>query len=86
MRPITGETVNFTCEVEGRELTWLNEFIGASGRIAIVTSAFNVGEENEDSTSGESLICTPKMVEGEWEVRGERRGREGEGEERGERR
>lgn len=52
VRPITGETVIFTCEVEGNTLTWqsLDPIIDNGGFAIIRTSS--VGVDNVDSTSG----------------------------------
>ena len=54
IRPIPGETVIFTCEVEGQVLTWRSPGIDA-GQRDIVPSSFMVGERGNDTTSGKYI-------------------------------
>ncbi len=51
IRPITGETVVFTCDVEGTALTWRSPIIDAEQRDILLRSS-TIGEPNSDSTSG----------------------------------
>lgn len=51
-RPITGETVTFTCEVEGGSVTWTSSAI-SNGVITLIPSVNRIGEPNMDDASGE---------------------------------
>ena len=54
-RPITGDTVVFTCEVEGTVVTWLTSAID-SGQRDIVDSSSMLGVGRTDSRSGECFF------------------------------
>lgn len=52
VRPIPGETVTFTCDVEGSTLTWISPLI--DGGIRNLLSTTVLGTRRRDSTSGEA--------------------------------
>ena len=55
IRPIPGETVVFTCEVQGRTLTWENM---AFGTVSFIKVNNPVGDVQFDANTGEErLYC-----------------------------
>ena len=51
VRPIPGETVVFTCEVEGETLTWDNEAFQSS-TISFIRVNNPVGDRSTDANTG----------------------------------
>ena len=64
-RPIPGETVVYTCEVEGTTLTWSNVLF--QNDLTWVGSIHNVGEMQVDDDTGQQQDLKPRDL-GAWKL------------------
>ena len=62
-RPITGETVTFTCEVEGGAVVWETDPPAAisNGQVTLVPAVNPIGEPTMDVASGEHLYACSRV-------------------------